>query len=66
MNVIWRLPDRSLEEQFVSQAREAGLHELEGHRSVGGIRASIYNAMTIEGVQALADFMAAFQANYAR
>ena len=65
MNVTWRLPEECLEKQFIQEAREAGLHELKGHRSVGGIRASIYNAMTLKGVQALADFMAAFQTNHA-
>jgi phosphoserine aminotransferase len=45
----------------VKQAQARGLYELKGHRSVGGIRASIYNAMPLEGVQALRDFMLEFQ-----
>ena len=60
MNVPFWLNDESLNEKFVSQSKEAGLLALEGHRIVGGMRASIYNAMPLEGVQALVDFMAAF------
>lgn len=64
MNVTWRLPNEELEKKFLSEATEAGLCELKGHRSVGGIRASIYNAMPREGVEALVSFMEAFrQAN---
>ncbi len=62
MNVTWRLPSEELEQQFVKEATAAGMHGLKGHRSVGGIRASIYNAMTIEGVEALVDFMTEFRA----
>jgi phosphoserine aminotransferase len=61
MNVTWRLPGETLEHEFVKQAQARGLYELKGHRSVGGIRASIYNAMPLEGVQALRDFMLEFQ-----
>ncbi|MCG3196592.1 MAG: Phosphoserine aminotransferase [bacterium] len=61
MNVTWRLPDENLEKQFVSEATKLGLDGLKGHRSVGGIRASIYNAMPLAGVQALAEFMKDFQ-----
>jgi phosphoserine aminotransferase len=61
MNVTWRLPAERLEAAFVAEAREHGLHELKGHRSVGGIRASIYNAMPLEGVRALCDFMDDFR-----
>ncbi|HNY66040.1 MAG TPA: 3-phosphoserine/phosphohydroxythreonine transaminase [Deltaproteobacteria bacterium] len=61
MNVTFRLPSEELEEAFVSQAGKKNLKGLKGHRSVGGIRASIYNAFPIEGVQALVDFMADFQ-----
>ncbi|MBI3951851.1 MAG: 3-phosphoserine/phosphohydroxythreonine transaminase [Acidobacteria bacterium] len=61
MNVTWRLPNETLEQEFVKQALGRGLYELKGHRSVGGIRASIYNAMPLEGVQALCDFMAEFE-----
>jgi len=57
MNVTWRLPSEELEGAFVKGAKERGLIDLKGHRSVGGIRASIYNAMPREGVQALRDYM---------
>lgn len=61
MNVTFVLANPELESSFVKEATAAGLHELKGHRSVGGCRASIYNAMTVEGCQALADFMRDFQ-----
>ena len=61
MNVVFRLPAEDLEKTFLSGAYAAGLLNLKGHRSVGGIRASIYNAMPKEGVQALAAFMSEFQ-----
>lgn len=61
MNVTFRLPSEELESRFVKESTAAGLHGLKGHRSVGGIRASIYNAMTLDGVTALVDFMQAFQ-----
>ena len=61
MNVVWRLPSEALEEQFVSQAKKQGLVGLKGHRSVGGIRASVYNAITQESVDALASFMKEFE-----
>jgi phosphoserine aminotransferase len=57
MNVTWRLPSPELDARFVAGAAAEGLVELKGHRSVGGIRASIYNAMPLEGVRALAGFM---------
>jgi phosphoserine aminotransferase len=60
MNVTWRLPTEELERRFVQEAAAAHLVELKGHRSVGGIRASLYNAMSLAGVQALADFISAF------
>lgn len=60
MNVPFWLNDESFNEQFLVAAKEAGLLALEGHRSVGGMRASIYNAMPLAGVQALVDFMAQF------
>ena len=60
MNVTFRLPSEELDRRFVAEAAAEGLVELKGHRSVGGIRASLYNAMTIEGTSALADFMRAF------
>ncbi len=60
MNVTFRFPNDSLQEAFLSQASKQGLTNLKGHRSVGGIRASIYNAMPVEGVQQLASFMKDF------
>ena len=64
MNVPFTLVDAKLDETFLKEAKAAGLLTLKGHRSVGGMRASIYNAMPIEGVQALVDFMAEFQRRY--
>jgi phosphoserine aminotransferase len=60
MNVVFRLKDEALEESFLMEARKNGLIQLKGHRVVGGMRASIYNAMPIEGVKALASFMQDF------
>jgi phosphoserine aminotransferase len=60
MNVVFRLPSQELEAAFVQQATAAGLDGVKGHRSVGGCRASIYNAMPLEGAQTLADFMLDF------
>jgi phosphoserine aminotransferase len=60
MNVTFTLPKPQLEKVFSSEAAQAGLVNLDGHRSVGGMRASIYNAMPIEGVTALVDFMRDF------
>ncbi|WP_062786869.1 3-phosphoserine/phosphohydroxythreonine transaminase [Aquitalea pelogenes] len=60
MNVVFRLKDEALEESFMMEARKNGLIQLKGHRVVGGMRASIYNAMPIEGVKALASFMQDF------
>lgn len=60
MNVTFRLPSEDLEKQFCTEATAAGLDGLKGHRSVGGIRASIYNAFPREGVTALVDFMQDF------
>ncbi len=60
MNVVFRLPSEDLEAQFVKEADAAGLSGLKGHRSVGGCRASIYNSMPMEGVEALAGFMTDF------
>lgn len=62
MNVTFRLPDADTEKAFLKQAQERNLQQLKGHRSVGGIRASIYNAMPREGVEALCEFMRAFRA----
>jgi len=65
MNITWRLPSGALERAFVAEAADAGMVELKGHRSVGGIRASLYNAMPPEGARALADFMRSFAARRA-
>lgn len=61
MTVTFRLPSEELEKQFASEATAAGLDGLKGHRSVGGIRASIYNAFPREGVEALVSFMKEFE-----
>lgn len=61
MNVPFQLKDPSLDALFLEQADAAGLKALKGHRVVGGMRASIYNAMPLEGVQALVDFMRRFE-----
>lgn len=61
MNVTFRLPSEDLEKKFVSQGAELGLMGLKGHRDVGGCRASIYNAVTHECVEALVDFMEKFK-----
>lgn len=60
MNIPFTLKDAALDADFLAQSKAAGLLALKGHRSVGGMRASIYNAMPMEGVQALIDFMADF------
>ncbi len=64
MNVPFTLRDPSLDEEFLKGAKARGLLQLKGHRSVGGMRASIYNAMPIEGVQALVDYMKEFEKKY--
>jgi phosphoserine aminotransferase len=64
MNVTFRLPNEDLEKQFVKEGEDRGLDGLKGHRSVGGIRASIYNAMPLAGVEALATFMREFKAKH--
>ena len=61
MNITFRLPNEALEETFVKEASKQGLKGLKGHRSVGGIRASIYNACPVEGVEALVAFMKEFE-----
>lgn len=61
MNVTFRLPSEELEKKFTSEATAAGLDGLKGHRSVGGIRASIYNAFPREGCEALVSFMKEFE-----
>jgi phosphoserine aminotransferase len=61
MNVTFRLPSEDLEKQFIQEATTVGFDGLKGHRSVGGLRASIYNAFPEEGVEALVDFMRDFE-----
>ena len=65
MNVPFRLRNEALDEVFLKQAQARGLRELKGHRSVGGMRASIYNAMPLAGAKALVEFMREFQVNHA-
>ena len=61
MNVVFVTGDKALDKKFIAEAKEHGLVNLGGHRSVGGMRASIYNAMPYEGVEALVDFMKKFE-----
>lgn len=63
MNVSFTLPSEELESKFLKEAAAAGFYALKGHRSVGGVRASIYNPMPLAGVDALADFMSEFEKN---
>ncbi|PKF80262.1 3-phosphoserine/phosphohydroxythreonine transaminase [Vibrio sp. vnigr-6D03] len=65
MNVPFQLAKPELDGKFLELAQEAGLQALKGHRAVGGMRASIYNAMPLEGVQALVEFMKQFEIEYA-
>lgn len=61
MNVVFRLPDEEAESRFVGAAADRGMLNLKGHRSVGGVRASLYNAMPMSGVEELASFMGSFR-----
>ena len=61
MNVPFVTGNAELDAKFVNEAKEAGLENLKGHRSVGGMRASIYNAMPVEGVETLVAFMKKFE-----
>jgi phosphoserine aminotransferase len=65
MNVTFRLPTPALEERFITESTNAGLIGLAGHRAVGGIRASLYNAVSLEAVCTLVEFMGEFQRHYA-
>ena len=65
MNVPFTLKNAALDDEFLKQARTRGLIQLKGHRSVGGMRASIYNAMPLEGVKVLVEFMKEFASNHA-
>ncbi len=61
MNVTFRLPDERLERRFLTEAIKSGIHGLKGHRSIGGCRASLYNAVTIDSVRTLVEFMREFE-----
>ena len=63
MNVCFKSTSQELDDKFVKEAKEKGFDNLKGHRSVGGMRASIYNAMPVEGVKALVEFMREFEKN---
>ena len=65
MNVVFRLKTEELEKSFLAEAESKGMLGLPGHRSVGGCRASLYNAMPIEGARALAELMKDFQHRHA-
>jgi phosphoserine aminotransferase len=64
MNVPFRLRDDALDKEFLEEAEARGLSQLKGHRSVGGMRASIYNAMPVEGVEALLEYLEEFRAKH--
>ncbi|MCT2537818.1 3-phosphoserine/phosphohydroxythreonine transaminase [Aquibacillus koreensis] len=64
MNIPFIIPNHDLDATFIKEAKAAGFETLKGHRSVGGMRASIYNAMPIQGVRDLVDFMKKFEADY--
>jgi len=64
MNIPFKLKNEALDEAFLKGAKERGMVQLKGHRSVGGMRASIYNAMPIEGVKALIEYMRGFEAKH--
>ena len=64
MNVVFHLSDESLDSEFLVGAKAAGMDQLKGHRAVGGMRASIYNAMPFEGVRTLVDYMKQFEQMY--
>lgn len=61
MNVTFRMPSEELEQKFIKEASSAGFHGLKGHRSVGGIRVSMYNAFPLEGIEKLCNFMEEFK-----
>ena len=63
MNVVFVTGNPDLDKKFIAEAKEAGLVNLGGHRTVGGMRASIYNAMPVDGVKALIKFMEEFEKN---
>ena len=63
MNIPFTLKNEALDEAFLKGAKDKGLLQLKGHRSVGGMRASIYNAMPVEGVKVLVEYMKEFEKN---
>ncbi|HTC20511.1 MAG TPA: aminotransferase class V-fold PLP-dependent enzyme, partial [bacterium] len=66
MNVVFRLPNAELDKTFLEEASAAGFYGLEGHRSLGGLRASLYNAVTQEDVNRLLEFMDGFRARHSK
>jgi phosphoserine aminotransferase len=64
MNVTFRLPTPALEKRFITESAHAGLIGLAGHRTVGGMRASLYNAVALEAVRTLVEFMEEFQRHH--
>jgi phosphoserine aminotransferase len=62
MNITFRLQNEEMEARFISEAQKAGFGGLKGHRSVGGCRASIYNAVTMDSIKSLVQFMSDFEA----
>ncbi|UAJ65942.1 3-phosphoserine/phosphohydroxythreonine transaminase [Candidatus Schneideria nysicola] len=64
MNIPFKIINKKLEEMFFQESLNAGLYALKGHKILGGVRASLYNAVTLEGVQALVDFMKYFERRY--
>ena len=64
MNVPFKLKDASLDDAFLKGAQQRGMLQLKGHRSVGGMRASIYNAMPLEGVKALVTYLREFESSH--
>ena len=62
MNVTFITGDKNLDDKFIKEANKVGIVNIKGHRTVGGMRASIYNAMPIEGVKYLVEFMKRFEA----
>lgn len=65
VNVPFVTGNPDLDKEFIAKAKDAGFENIKGHRTVGGMRASIYNAMPVEGVQKLVDFMRAFEEEHA-
>ena len=65
MNVVFNLREEALTDLFVKEAADVGLVNLKGHRLVGGLRASLYNALPVQAAQVLADFMADFASRHA-